>query len=557
MTALNSPPAGTTRAFGRGPDTVLWVVELSVMALVLCLAWKAWSVWPTVPISDPDTWGYLNPALSWLSGQGFRQTDGRDWLYPAFVALFLKTTGSFHGIVVWQKLLAFLSGILMAVTWRCWVSMQPLNRWGRIAFSVVGAVPIYIQLINQQNFFFVMSIRPEAVLTFFVYVQLACLMLYCKYRWQIPREIPSMLFGAAAIALAYGCYLLKPSWYFAFATTSAPVIVGIFGKALSRKPRFLTPVLGVAVAGLFLWLPARIWFIRDGASKTLLPDALFCVHAELIDKLLESRLAAMPDSAPERVKLQTLTNALESEIRDAKKGRRIYAKLIIDADYLMHSHNLSAAISDYTGNDRGKFSSFCFASYFGAVFHYPLEYAKKVAEQFEYFLFPEPATFFKDQMNLIKPYKGSAESMAAYAKNSFRPDLQEMFRGYREETTVLLGSVTTLDRDRRLHNVAKASPKWTLPLELLFFVAWAVAIFWRPLHPFRLGGWATFCLFLAPFGNAFGVCIVHTLDIYRYRVTYGGYLLTAVAAMTLFTIAVVSSSAWKLVRKTGRDGAAL
>jgi hypothetical protein len=156
-------------------------------------------------------------------------------------------------------------------------------------------------------------------------------------------------------------------------------------------------------------------------------------------------------------------------------------------------------------------------------------------------------------MNLIKPYKGSAEAMAQFANTPFRPDLQEMFRQYREETTVLIGSVTTLDRDRRLHNIAKASPRWTLPLELLFFAAWAAAIFWPPLHPFRLGGWATFCLFLAPFGNAFGVCIVHTLDIYRYRVTYGGYLMTAVAAMTLFAIAVLSCSAWKLVRKTGRD----
>ena len=535
------------------PEAVLWVVELLILLLVLAGAWKAWSAWPPVPISDPDTWGYLNPALSWLSGQGFQQTDGRDWLYPAFLAFFLKTTGSFHGIVVWQKLLALVSGILMAVTWHCWASMQALNRWGRCAFAVLGALPIYVQLVNQQSYFFVISIRPEAVLTFFVYAQLACLMLYCKYRWQKPRVIPSMLFGAGAIVFAYACFLLKPSWYFAFGTTSAPVLVGLFGQALSRKARFLTPVLGVAAAGFLLWLPAKIWFIRDGTSRTLLPDALFCVHAELIDKLLESRLAAMPDSSPEKARLQTLTKTLESEIGDAKKGRRIYAKLIIDADYLMHSHTLSAAISEYTGNDRGKFSAFCFASYFGAVFHYPLEYVKKVADQFEYFLFPEPATFFKDQINLIKPYKGSAESMAPHANMPFRPELQEMFRRYREETAVLLGSVSTMDRDRRLHNIAKASPKWTLPLELLFFATLAAAIFWRPLHSFRLGGWVTCCLFLAPFGNAFGVCIVHTLDIYRYRVTYGGYLLTALSAMTLFAIAVLSCAAWKLVRKTGGD----
>ena len=55
-------------------------------------------------------------------------------------------------------------------------------------------------------------------------------------------------------------------------------------------------------------------------------------------------------------------------------------------------------------------------------------------------------------------------------------------------------------------------------------------------------GWAAFFLFLAPLGNAFGVCIVHALDIYRYRTTYGGYWLFALAAMTVFILAAVGQS---------------
>src|ERR1700735_903742 len=132
--------------------------------------------------------------------------------------------------------------------------MQPLNRWFRLLFSLLGCLPIYIQLVNQQNAFFVMSIRPEAILSFFVYAQLACLMGFCKYRWQIPRALPSLLLGAGAIFFAYGCYFLKPSWYFAFGTTSAPVFIGLFGRALSQKTKFLTPVLGGVFCFLLLWL---------------------------------------------------------------------------------------------------------------------------------------------------------------------------------------------------------------------------------------------------------------------------------------------------------------
>jgi hypothetical protein len=31
---------------------------------------------PVTPLADGDTWGYLRPALSWLSGFGFQQTYG-------------------------------------------------------------------------------------------------------------------------------------------------------------------------------------------------------------------------------------------------------------------------------------------------------------------------------------------------------------------------------------------------------------------------------------------------------------------------------------------------
>jgi hypothetical protein len=116
-------------------------IELLVLAFVLALAWKSWSGWPAIPLADPDTWGYLNPALSWLSGTGFVQAGGRDWLYPALVALFLKTTGSFTGIVTWQKCISLLSGMLMAITWRCWTSMLPFHRIVRFAVSLLGGAP--------------------------------------------------------------------------------------------------------------------------------------------------------------------------------------------------------------------------------------------------------------------------------------------------------------------------------------------------------------------------------------------------------------------------------
>ncbi|MEA3165076.1 MAG: hypothetical protein QOE88_2894, partial [Verrucomicrobiota bacterium] len=317
MLMRNTSLTALHRMFARIPNVVLLAIELLVLSFVLALAWKARNVWPAVPLADPDTWGYLNPALGWLGGLGFKQAGGRDWLYPALVTLFLKTTGSFAGIVAWQRFLGLSSGILMAVTWRCWVSILPFPRGTLFFISLVGVLPISIQLVNQENIFYEMSIRPEAILPVFVYAQLASLLGYGKFRWQSPRSLPSLLLGATALVLAYACYLLKPSWYLATVTTSAPILAGVFGRSLPLKTRLLTPALGAAASFLVLWLPARMLFIRDGASVTLLPLALFCVHAQLIEKSFDAKLAALPDSNSDKARLQHLDDVLKSETRNS------------------------------------------------------------------------------------------------------------------------------------------------------------------------------------------------------------------------------------------------
>jgi hypothetical protein len=53
---------------------------------------------PIIPLADGDTWRYLYPELSWLSGLGFQQTYGRDWLYPALLAGILNVAGDFCAI---------------------------------------------------------------------------------------------------------------------------------------------------------------------------------------------------------------------------------------------------------------------------------------------------------------------------------------------------------------------------------------------------------------------------------------------------------------------------
>jgi hypothetical protein len=546
--------AARDRGFDRIPNVVLLVVELLVLLAVLAIAWKARSAMPRVPISDPDTWGYLNPALSWLSGSGLQQTDGRDWLYPALLALFLKTTGSFAGIVLGQRFLAIGSGLVMAAAWRCWVSTLPFRRWILFLLSLCGALPIFVQLMNQQNILFEMSIRPEAVLSFFVYAQLACLMGYYTCRsagnrtttYTKARALGSIVLGAAAIVLSYACFLLKPSWMLAFIITAAPVFAGIFGRAWSWKTRLLAPVLGIVFTLLILWLPSAVFLIKDSASVTLLPDALFAVHSRLIEKVLDARLAKLSDSDPEKARLQALLTVVKSELQVAEANHP-YEKLGFNPDYLMHSETFSGAIYRYAGNDDKKFRAFCIACYRDAALYDPMAFGRKIAVQFTHFLFPRPETFFKDHIDFAASYQESVADLDPSRADRYQSDVREMYHRYNADLAVQAASGLKLDRESRFRAFRRAFAPLALPLEALFVAAFAASLVWPPLRDLRVGGWAALSLFSAPLGNAATVCVVHALDIARYRLTYGGFLLFALLAMALFTVLVIGRALVHLV----------
>jgi len=537
MNRGHSPLATFTRAFRRIPDFALLLVEVVALVAVVAASAVAWKNWPAVPLADLDTWGYLNPSLSWLDGLGFQQTDGRDWLYPALLALFLKTTGSFGGIVLWQRALSVLSGALMGITWRCWVSMLPLNRWLRFSISLLGLLPIGLQLTSPQSMAYVMGLRPEAVLVCFVYAQLACLVGYCKYRWHTPRELPSLLLGVGALFFAYACFVLKPSWLGASLATSLPVLVGCLGNAISLKTRLSAVSLGILVALLALWMPARKLLIRDAESVTLLPDALFCVHAPLIVNCFEARLATLPVSDPDKAKLSALLGVVKSELNASKHVRGVYEKLGFDPDYLMHNATLTAAIRDYTGDDDQRFSAFCIRSYRDAVAYDPVAYARKVIIQSTYFFFPKPKDFWVDKLDLAKAYKASPESIDPECQSRFHGRVRQMFAQYLADETAVAGPELTLGKKLgKRHFMGLAAS--ILPVEIVFFAALLGAILWPPLSPLRVSGLAALMLFLAPLSNAMTVCMVHALDIDRYRFTYSGFLMFALAAMAIYMVAV-------------------
>jgi len=90
------------QSFRPGKDLLWPICYWATVAFIF-----AWAVWqrfklPLDPIADPDTWGYLSPALRKLTGAEFGHIQSRNFLYPGFLYLVLRCFGDFRAIGVVQ-----------------------------------------------------------------------------------------------------------------------------------------------------------------------------------------------------------------------------------------------------------------------------------------------------------------------------------------------------------------------------------------------------------------------------------------------------------------------
>ena len=113
-----------------------------VIGLLLALVF-AGAIWqrfklPLDPIADPDTWGYLSPALRKLTGAEFGHTNRRNFIYPGFVFLVLRIFADFRAITIAQHFLGLLAGAVLLLTWKRARIFVPNPRIGRFAHDLIG-----------------------------------------------------------------------------------------------------------------------------------------------------------------------------------------------------------------------------------------------------------------------------------------------------------------------------------------------------------------------------------------------------------------------------------
>lgn len=389
--------------------------------VILFFALFAGALWirfelPMIPISDPDTWGYLRPALSSLSGEGMLQTHGRGMSYPLFLRWAIGPDLDFERVVWVQKMIGWLAGFLWLgcwLLWTRWLPEFPFRFWILNFFGIAG---LLLYLLNGRLLFFEMRIRPEGIFPFFSLLQVFLMLLFTRWRWgtvgdRFSNHIGGFCIAAMAVAVAALCFDLKPSWGFSAMIPMLLLLLGVFlPGGVSRRAVSLG---SLAAGGLVVLLakgmmPAQFDWKSDLSSKSFLPRTLFTVHAPAIFHTLQADPGFLKLENADAFLQQFDALLKQSRFTDAKT----YNVLGHDPDFLMYRSPLTDGIAAENEKRRNQLMQ---EAYFRAWLGDPAWMTTKVAKQLRYSMADAGRSLYYPEVEFGRRFTTSRASLEMYA----------------------------------------------------------------------------------------------------------------------------------------------
>lgn len=514
---MTVPSAGNIAASVAAVALALWRRPWVGAVLVYTAAiWFRLSL-PWLPLADPDTWGYLNPALQDLAGNGFVQTQTRDLAYPLFLRTCLRITGDFGSVAVVQHFMGLLSGVVWMLAFGLYLTWLPLSVAGRTAAWWIAALCLGAYLCNPATLAFETQIRPEAVFPVFALGQIAAVLEMCRARWRTGKLGSVCLAAFVSALLSVICLSLKPSWGFAAGVPFLVAVIVALARAPLPMPSRASILLSSAVA-LVLWIaivPSWVRWIPETASGSFLAGTLFTVHADIIARDMHRRAAEENLDAAEMKFLRKLDTRL-AESRSQPK--QTYPLLGHDADYLFYRSDLLFGLPGVPpGEDKQAWSKYLRTAYLRAAFADPAAIAGKVWRQLTTVFSDATESVFKPSVQWRKLFVRTNKSLdEAPFPPSQALHIRESLERVRECTAEQPSKLT----------VCLAPPRWILQGPVSWILAAVVVLgglailsspFWQNAYPRLVPGIFAFAVvWSSAFGAVFTVALIHSFDIDRY-----------------------------------------
>ena len=481
-----------------------------------------WATWlrfrqPLDPIADPDTWGYLSPALRKLTGAEFGHTYGRNFVYPGFVFLSLRAFGDFRAITLLQHLLGLAAGGFLLLTWRRARVFLAKPRLGNRIYDAFGLIAAAIFLFAGETIRLEMQLRPESVCAFLLSLNVWVAIQFAVASYIDNRRTAATAYGAA---LVFGSVLLasvKPSFALVAIVTVFAVATFFFRRDWLREKLALATAALVGAA--LLLVPEHFLRRSDDQSRTFLPTTLFVIHANLIRDQMAGDLRVDAKLPYSHDWLERVYTALTTELaKSATAEPRYHVSAGFSPDYLMYNPTSIAAQlrSEFHGN-AGALCAFYRFYYWRIWLHRPIRVVQKVARQISIFYGPMcPAYSRSKAVQLTSDYERGVNALDVplYRKLWIRypPGVEFVSR-----TGLLARGAPAVEQPVWIRKPLGFLAAAYLPL-LVVSIAIIGFVFLRHRQRRRFGWLAGFVLFLfaCNFFACLEVAVIHLLEYSRY-----------------------------------------
>jgi hypothetical protein len=488
----------------------------AIVAFVFALAtWQRFSL-PLDPIVDPDTWGYLSPALGKLIGSGFIHAEGRNFVYPGFLFLLLRLIGDVRAITIAQHLLGLAAGGLLLITWRRARAFVEAPRMTARVYNALGLIAAAIFLVAGEPIQAEMQIRPEGVCSFLLSLNLWLAVEFIAGTF-VEKRPPSVGLGIGLVLTAILLASVKPSFLFLALVSLIPVGISFLRAGFFLRKIWLA--IGAAVGALLLLLPEYFLSRDDEFGRAFLPTTLFVVHADLIRDQLADDLKLGAQLPYPREQLRRIHAGLSEEIaKAAAAGPGLYPSLGFVPDYLMYEEtSIASRVREEFQGDTASFTRFYRFYYWRTWRQRPFAMAEKVARQMAIFYAPICASYDRTKtMSLTIWYRRSA----ALLKRPNYPDGWKASRPtveFMSRSESLAQNAPPIEQRKILRIALAFLARAYLPL-LAATLALAAAALFRRDYRRRLGWLVALALFVFSYNAAacLEVAIVNSLDVPRY-----------------------------------------
>jgi hypothetical protein len=503
-----------TNPIGRLPwQLYYW----SMVALVF--AWAAWQrfVLPLDPIIDPDTWGYLAPALRKLIGAEFGHTSGRNFIYPGFIFLLLRVFGDFRAITIAQHYLGLLAGGILLLTWRRARVLVSDSRVHPAVHDGLGLLAAAIFLLAGEPIRFETQLRPEGICAFLISVNLYVVIQFTACFFVERRQAASVTYGIAAVFSSILLASAKPSFWLASIVVLLPIAVFFFQRGFIWQK--ITLASGAAASAALLLLPEHFLSRNDEASQTFLPATLFVIHANLIRNQMADDLRRGASVSYPREWLEHVHSALGAEIEKscaASPGH--FSTLGFDPDYLKYnSSSIAAQLRREFGENVPGLCSF-YRFYYKRIWQkQPVSVLKKIVRQMAIFYAPICPVYNRARsLSLTNACQAGILSLDIQRRRqiwaAYSPALDFMIR-----MKSIVGTAPVIHQSRCVRFVLSVMAHTYLPL-LSITAALSAVVLMQQKHRRRLGWLAAVVLLVYMYNAAacLEVAVIHSLEIGRY-----------------------------------------